>query len=293
MNSSRTFNYFLLMKSCAQLIRANKPIGTYLLLWPALSALFLATNGFPTWRLLIIFCIGAWLARSGGCAINDFWDRNLDQHVDRTKERPLAKGLLKPHQAIIITLILFLCAAILALQLNRLSWIVAIIAAILTTLYPLAKRVTHFPQLLLGITFNSGIIIAFTAIQNTIPSYAWLFYIANVLFTLAYDTAYAIVDQKDDINIGIGSTAILMGKHAAHLIMAADLIAFSILLYLGFKINLGSAYFVLLLLASFVCFWLHIQHGQQQSQTSAFSIFTNHHIILLLIFIGIVLSTSL
>lgn len=289
MKNSTTFTHSSLLKQYGKLIRINKPIGIYLLLWPTLSALFLAEKNWPSWQLILIFSIGAWLVRSAGCAINDFWDKNLDPHVERTKERPLANGSIKANQAIIITIIFFLSAGLLALQLNPLSWAIAIIAATLTTLYPLAKRFTQLPQLLLGITFNSGILMAFTATQNTIPIHAWLFYAANLLFTLAYDTAYAMVDYQDDLKIGIQSTATLMGKYTLHLIALLDLMAFIILLYLGINRSLNIFYFSSLLMSALLCAWLHKKANQ--TRKSAFSLFQNHHLLLLIIFIGIVLST--
>ena len=195
------------------LMRLNKPIGTFLLLWPTLWALWLAAKGVPSWHLLWIFCTGVVVMRAAGCIINDIADKDFDQHVARTQQRPLACRVLSLKEAVILLLILLTIGLCLLLQLNRLAIICGIIASALSALYPLTKRYTHLPQVVLGITFNSGILIAFAATLGHFTALMWWLYLTAIVWTMIYDTFYAMADKADDIKIGIKSTAILFGRY--------------------------------------------------------------------------------
>ena len=194
-----------------KLMRADKPIGTLLLLWPTLWALWIAANGTPQWHLLAIFTLGTFLMRSAGCVVNDFADRNFDAHVERTAQRPLATGAVSKREA--LQLAAGLCALAFALVLftNRLTILLSFGAVLLAGLYPFMKRYTQMPQLVLGAAFGWGIPMAFAAQSSTLPAGCWVLYIANLFWTVAYDTFYAMVDRDDDVKIGIKSTAILFG----------------------------------------------------------------------------------
>jgi 4-hydroxybenzoate polyprenyltransferase len=194
-----------------ELMRLHKPIGTYLLLWPALWALWLASVGRPSSHVFVIFILGVIVTRSAGCVINDYADRDLDSHVRRTKDRPLANGTVKPRAALILFVGLALLALALALSLNVLAIEVAVVGAALIISYPFCKRFFPLPQAYLGIAFSSSIPMAFAAQNGTISRLAWLIFIANVLWTIAYDNQYAMVDREDDVKMGVHSSAILFG----------------------------------------------------------------------------------
>lgn len=212
-----------------KLIRFDKPAGTLLLFWPVAWALLLSTNGLPPLKLIIIFTLGVFLTRSAGCVINDILDRKLDKHVARTQSRPLAQGDVSLSGAIILFVVLMLLAASLLLFLNLLSFYLACVAGLLTCLYPLAKRITYFPQLILGITFNMGVLMVYAAYLNTIPLGAYLLYAATIFWTLAYDTLYAMSDREDDLKVGIKSTAVKFGKYSLIWVTLFYLVFYTIL----------------------------------------------------------------
>ena len=197
----------------AKLVRLDKPIGILLLLWPALWALFIAANGIPDLTILIVFILGVVLTRSAGCAINDYADRNIDRFVGRTRDRPIAAGLIQPKEALVVCAVLAAIALLLALVfLNKLTILFAIGTAFFAATYPYMKRYHFLPQVHLGVAFAFSIPMAFTAITNQLPPpVAWLLFTAAVIWTTAYDTLYAMVDREDDIKIGVKSTAILFG----------------------------------------------------------------------------------
>ena len=214
-----------------RLIRGDRPIGTLLLLWPTWWALWLAAGGFPPWHLLVIFTLGIWLTRSAGCVINDYADRWLDPHVERTRNRPLATGELKGWQALATFALLMLVAFGLVLLTNRLTVYLSVVGAFLAATYPYIKRYTYLPQVYLGVAFGWGIPMAFAAVHDAFPPpLAWLLFMANVLWATGYDTWYAMVDREDDIKVGAKSTAILFGD--------ADLVAQAII-YSGFFLALA------------------------------------------------------
>jgi 4-hydroxybenzoate polyprenyltransferase len=195
-----------------QLMRMDRPIGTFLLLWPTLWALWLAGNGQPDPTIVIIFVLGTIVMRAAGCVINDYADRNLDPHVERTMNRPLASGALSTTQALVLFSLLLCTALVLVLLLNPLARYLSVIAALLAILYPFSKRFTHLPQCILGLAFSMGIPMAYAALMDAIPIEAWILFAANFLWIVAYDTQYAMVDRDDDLLIGVKSTAILFGQ---------------------------------------------------------------------------------
>ncbi|GHA88034.1 4-hydroxybenzoate octaprenyltransferase [Cognatilysobacter bugurensis] len=194
-----------------QLVRGDRPIGWLLLLWPTWWGLWLAAEGVPPLWTLVVFSLGVWLTRSAGCVINDYADRWLDPHVERTKDRPLATGAVRGREALIVFAVLMLVAFGLVLTLNRLTALLSLVGVVLAASYPYLKRYTHFPQVYLGLAFGWGIPMAFAAVRGEVPVLAWLLYVANILWATAYDTWYAMVDRDDDLRMGSKSTAILFG----------------------------------------------------------------------------------
>lgn len=195
----------------AQLMRLHRPIGTLLLLWPTLWALWFAAGGVPDIKLLVVFCTGVLLMRSAGCVINDYLDRGFDPYVARTRARPIAAGRVQAREAVVLFALLCLVAFALVLTLNRYAVALSFVAVFLAVSYPLFKRWTHLPQIYLGVTFGWGIPMAFAAQTNSLPPLAWWLLAANISWVLAYDTAYAMADRADDLKIGVKSTAILFG----------------------------------------------------------------------------------
>lgn len=212
-----------------QLIRFDKPVGTLLLLWPTLCALWFAAKGIPEPGLLMIFVVGTFLTRSAGCIVNDLADRNLDGGVARTEARPLVTGAVTVREALLLFAVLMLLAFILVLFTNTFTVQLSFIALALASTYPFMKRYTHLPQLALGAAFSWGIPMAFAAQAGTLPPALWLLYLGNLFWTVAFDTAYAMVDREDDLKVGIKSSAILFGRHdrlAIGLLQAACLLSF-------------------------------------------------------------------
>jgi len=195
-----------------QLVRGDRPIGWLLLLWPTWWALWLAAEGVPPLWTLVVFSLGVWLTRSAGCVINDYADRWLDPHVERTRNRPLATGAVRGREALALFAGLMLVAFALVLTLNRLTVLLSFVGVALAASYPYLKRYTHLPQVYLGLAFGWGIPMAFAAIRGEVPALAWLLYVANILWATAYDTWYAMVDREDDLRMGSKSTAILFGE---------------------------------------------------------------------------------
>jgi 4-hydroxybenzoate polyprenyltransferase len=233
-----------------RLMRMERPIGAFLLLWPTLWALWIAGNGQPQAKIVLILCLGVFVMRSAGCVINDFADRNIDGHVERTRHRPLATGELSARNAITAFIILLLFALILVLQLNRESLYVAFIALGVASLYPFTKRFTYLPQFVLGIAFSMGIPMAFAAHQGSIPGVAWWLVLANLLLVVAYDTIYAMVDRKDDLKIGIKSTAILFGRFDKIIVFLFGLASLLVLAGIGQSQGMNIYYYGGILLAA-------------------------------------------
>jgi 4-hydroxybenzoate polyprenyltransferase len=231
------------------LARFNRPIGIYILLWPVLWALWVAAEGLPDALVLFVFCAGTVLMRAAGCVINDFADRDFDPHVDRTKQRPIAAGKVKPKEAIILFCVLALTAFALVLLLNTMTIMLSFVGAFLAASYPFMKRYTHLPQAYLGIAFGWAVPMAFAAQTGSIPVVAWVMYFAVTLWSLIYDTMYAMVDIDDDLKIGVKSTAILFGNRDREIIALLQLVMFGLLALIGQMQNLGWYYYSGLIVA--------------------------------------------
>jgi 4-hydroxybenzoate polyprenyltransferase len=218
-----------------RLVRLDKPIGTVLLLWPTLCAMWLASNGVPDWKLLLIFSLGTLLMRSAGCAINDYADQDIDKYVKRTAQRPITSGRISGKEALAIAAALSIIAFCLILPLNALTKQMSVVAVIIAGTYPYFKRFFAIPQAYLGIAFGFGIPMAFAAIQNTVPLVAWVLLVGNVFWTLAYDTEYAMVDRDDDLKIGIRTSAITFGRYDVAIIMFCYAMHLTLMLLCGWQ----------------------------------------------------------
>jgi 4-hydroxybenzoate polyprenyltransferase len=234
----------------ARLLRLHKPIGTLLLLWPTLWALFVAGHGEPPGYVLFAFCAGTLLMRSAGCAINDWADRDFDRHVKRTAERPLTAGLIRPAEALALFVGLSLLSFLLVLPLNGATIGLAFVGAFLAASYPFTKRFLAIPQAYLGVAFGFGIPMAYAAIQGALPASAWAMLAANVFWAIAYDTEYAMVDRDDDLKIGIRTSAITFGRFDVVAVMLSYAAALGLLAWVGRLEELGPAYYGGLLVAA-------------------------------------------
>lgn len=234
-------------KSYLQLMRFDRPIGTLLLLWPTLWALWLAAGGFPQWHLLLIFSLGVLLMRSAGCVINDYADRGVDGHVRRTAQRPLATGAVSAREALLLFAALCGAAFVLVLFTNRLTILLSFVAVALAATYPFMKRYTHLPQVVLGAAFGWSIPMAFAAQSGEVPRAAWLLFSANLLWTIAYDTFYAMVDREDDLKIGVKSTAILFGDDDRLATATLQVLTLLTLIFVGVQFKLAYWFYVALI----------------------------------------------
>jgi 4-hydroxybenzoate polyprenyltransferase len=276
------------LEAYVHLVRLHKPIGIFLLMWPALWALWLAGEGHPPWGVVLIFIAGVVLMRSAGCAINDFADRDFDAHVARTNARPLAVGRITPAEAIGVFVVLSLVAFGLVLLLNWQTVVLSVVAVVLAAVYPFMKRYTHFPQLFLGAAFGWAVPMAFMAIQESIPAWAWVLFVATVVWALIYDTQYAMVDREDDLKIGIKSTAILFGRHDKLIVGALQIMMLLMLVWVGLEAVRGWAYFAGLVLAAGLALyqqWLI----RDRVPKRCFVAFLNNNYFGMAIFIGLLL----
>jgi 4-hydroxybenzoate polyprenyltransferase len=271
-----------------RLMRLDRPVGIWLLLWPTLWALWIAGRGKPNPQIFIIFVIGTVLMRSAGCAINDYADRSFDPHVARTRDRPLAAGRISTLEALVLFGILSLIALMLALQLNRLTLLLAVAGAFLAISYPFIKRFLSVPQMYLGITFGWGIPMAFSAQLEQVPRVAWLLLLANMLWVTVYDTMYAMVDRDDDIKIGVRSTAILFGDSDRHIIAVLQAMTLLALYLLGKILRMGYWYETGLA-ASAVFFIYQLWLIRAREPDACFRAFLNNQYVGLSVFIGILL----
>ena len=275
-----------------QLMRLDRPVGIYLVLWPALWALWLAADGFPPWHILLIFILGAILMRSAGCVINDYADRNFDGHVARTCQRPLATGAIQPKQALKLFLLLCLISFALVLLLNRFTVLMSFVALGLAALYPFTKRLTYWPQAFLGAAFAWAVPMAFTAVQNQLPWQVWPLFAATLVWALIYDTAYALVDKADDLKIGIKSTAIAFGRHVNLMIGLFQLLMLGLLIWVGRLFDLHWPYALALVLVSLGFLYHQYLLNQNQPQL-AFKVFLQNHWLGVIIWLGIVVDKML
>ena len=270
-----------------RLMRVEKPIGTLLLLWPTLWALWIASEGVPDVVILLAFMLGTFLMRSAGCVVNDFADRDIDGAVARTNQRPFAQGLVSKSEALLLLLILCLLAALCLLPLNRLTWLMSLPALFLAITYPFTKRFFPFPQFYLGLAFSFGIPMAFAAVTESVPPLAWLIFAANVLWTLAYDTIYAMADKEDDLKIDIKSSAIAFGSHDVAAVMLCHFWFTVLMVVLGVQIGASWPYWLVL---PPVVYWQWQQYQviKTRDRWACFRIFLENNRIGLAWFAGIV-----
>ena len=268
------------------LARFDKPIGILILLWPALWALWVASNGKPDLLVLIVICSGVIIMRAAGCVINDYADRDFDPHVERTKQRPIAAGKVSPKEALIVFLVLITLAFALVLLLNTYTILLSFGGAFLAASYPFMKRYTQLPQAYLGIAFGWAVPMSFSAQINATPAIAWVMFIAVVLWALVYDTMYAMVDKEDDLKIGVKSTAILFGDYDRHIMAVLQVIILVLLIAVGLMAGSGWAYYAGLLVAAGLSLYQQklIFH---RDKALCFKAFLNNNWFGLAVFIGI------
>ena len=273
-----------------QITRMDKPIGTYLLLWPTYWALWIAADGMPSLALVFIFTAGVFVMRSAGCVINDFADRRVDGKVKRTEQRPLVSGKMTSEQALMIFGFLIGVAFALVLQLSWFTIQLSVVALLLASCYPFMKRYTHLPQVVLGAAFSWGMIMAFAELEGKIPLVAWLLFFANVLWTVAYDTMYAMVDRDDDIKIGVKSTAILFGRYDKKIIAFLQLLTIGLLLTVGDMLAFGWPFQLAVVISGgLFCYQqILIIHRDREA---CFKAFLHNHYVGMVIFIGIMVET--
>ena len=272
-----------------QLMRLDKPIGTLLLLWPTLWGLWIAGEGQPGAKNVLIFVTGVFIMRSAGCVINDIADRDIDKHVARTQERPLTSGRVRLRQAIGLFLGLCFIALLLVLNLNLKAILLSLIGAVLAASYPFMKRITNLPQVFLGVAFAWGIPMAFAAQTNSLPSICWWLMLANIFWVIAYDTMYAMADKQDDLKIGVKSTAILFGENDRTMILACQIIVFGLLFYIGRSLELNQYYYLLLAISCVFAIY-QVSLYYTRAPQKCFQAFLNNAWFGGFIFIGFVLA---
>jgi len=270
-----------------RLLRLDKPIGALLLLWPTLWGVWLASNGKPPWQVLWIFVLGTFVMRSAGCAVNDWADRGFDAHVERTRERPLAAGVIRPWEALAIAAILALGGFGLVLKLNRLAMYYSFAALAIAIVYPFLKRVFWMPQAFLGIAFGFGIPMAFAAIRNEVPPLAWLLVLANIFWTIAYDTEYAMVDRDDDVRIGMRTSAIFFGRYDVTAVMLCYVLFIVTMGAIGEWQHYRTPYFIGLAAAGVIAL-LHYTYIRDRSRDGSFRAFRHNNWVGFVVFAGIV-----
>jgi 4-hydroxybenzoate polyprenyltransferase len=270
-----------------RLIRLDKPIGTLLLLWPTLIALWIATSGSPSWIVVYIFVLGTLLMRSAGCAINDFVDRRFDAHVERTANRPLARGEIEPWEALAVAAVLALCAFLLTLRFNRFTILLTLPALAITIAYPFFKRFFALPQAFLGIAFSFGIPMAFASFHGFVPLVGWWLFAANFFWVIAYDTEYAMVDREDDRKLGLRTSAIAFGRCDVLAVVFCYTVYLATLTLIGRVASLGPIFFTGVLIASLLALW-QFALIRKRDRASCFRAFLGNHWIGLAIFAGTV-----
>ena len=271
------------------LSRFDRPIGILILLWPALWALWVASNGKPDYYVLLVICLGVVLMRAAGCVINDYADREFDPHVERTKQRPIAAGKVSPKEALWLFVILCLVAFGLVLTLNYYTIALSFVAAFLAGSYPFMKRYTHLPQAYLGIAFGWAVPMSFSAQTNQIPVVAWVMYLAVVLWALVYDTMYAMVDKEDDLKIGVKSTAILFGAYDRQIMATLQLVIIALLVVVGLMQQLNWPYYSGVVVAT--CLSVYQQKLIfHREKAHCFKAFLNSNYFGMAVFIGLLLS---
>jgi 4-hydroxybenzoate polyprenyltransferase len=274
------------------LIRWDRPAGSYLLLWPTLSALWLAAQGFPGWHLLAVFVIGTFLMRSAGCAVNDVADREFDRHVKRTAQRPVTSGAISVREALVFGAVLAFAAFLLVLSTNLATILWSVAALAVTICYPFTKRFFSMPQAVLGVAFSFGIPMAFSAVTGAVPVLAWWLLLGNLFWVLAYDTEYAMVDRDDDLKIGIRTSAITLGRFDVAGVMAFYAAFIAIWAVLGAGLGLAWPYFAGLGLAGAIALW-HYTLIRTRTREGCFRAFRLNHWVGFVVFAGIVVDFAL
>lgn len=274
--------------SYSYLIRLDKPIGTLLLLWPTLWALWLASAGAPDLKILFIFVVGTFLMRSAGCAINDYADRDFDRHVQRTKGRPVTSGKISGKEAVAVAAFLALIAFLLIQPLNLFTKQLSVLALLVAGIYPFTKRFFAIPQAVLGIAFGFGIPMAYAAVLNSIPLEAWVLFVGNIFWAIAYDTAYAMVDREDDLRLGLRTSAITFGRYDVFAIAVSYGVLFLSQLWVARLANLGN-YFLLGWLAALACAIYHLKLVSTRGREECFLAFRHNNWLGGFLFLGIVL----
>ena len=272
----------------ALLMRLDRPIGIWLLMWPTLWALWVAGEGHPNPHVFLVFVAGVVLMRSAGCVINDFADRDIDPHVERTRARPLADGRVSPAEALALAGGLGAVAFGLVLTMNRLTVLMALAGALLTVTYPFLKRFTHLPQVWLGASFGWSVPMAFAAQTGGIPRVAWLMFVAVVVWAVIYDTMYAMVDRDDDLKLGVGSTAILFGEADRPILLAMQVLLMLTLWLTGRVAGLGAWYLAGLAVAAGFALWQQ-RLIRTRDRDACFRAFLNNHYLGMAVFVGILL----
>jgi 4-hydroxybenzoate polyprenyltransferase len=272
-----------------RLVRLDKPVGALLLLWPTLWAVWIASAGYPRYDVVVIFVAGTFLMRSAGCAFNDWADRSFDAHVERTRDRPLARGEIRPAEALAVGALLALTAFCFVLYLNRLAILLSFAALAIAVTYPFLKRFFFMPQLGLGIAFGFGIPMAYGAIRGSLPWECWALLAANVCYAFAYDTEYAMVDREDDRKIGMRTSAIALGRFDVAAVMASYAGMLAILAWIGIALRLGWPYYAGLGAAATIMLW-HYNLIRGRSREGCFKAFRYNNWVGAAIFAGVALN---
>ncbi|WP_367164248.1 4-hydroxybenzoate octaprenyltransferase [Kosakonia cowanii] len=272
-----------------RLMRTDKPIGALLLLWPTLWALWVATPGVPPLWILLVFVAGVWLMRAAGCVVNDYADRKFDGHVKRTANRPLPSGAVTENEARGLFIILVLLAFALVLTLNLMTILLSVAALGLAWIYPFMKRYTHLPQVVLGAAFGWSIPMAFAAVSESVPLSCWIMFFANILWAVAYDTEYAMVDRDDDLKIGIKSTAILFGRHDKLIIGILQVLVMAMMAAVGWLNGLGWIYYATVLVAGALFVYQQVLIAGRE-RDACFKAFLNNNYVGLVLFLGLAVS---
>ena len=270
-----------------KLVRLDKPIGILLLLWPTLWALWISGRGQPNLLVVWLFVLGTVLMRSAGCAVNDYADRDFDAEVKRTRERPLARGAIRPWEALVVAAVLALAAFAIVLQFNNRTIMLSFAALAIAVIYPFLKRFFWMPQAWLGVAFGFGIPMAFAAQLDALPPLAWALLLANVLWTIAYDTEYAMVDRDDDLRIGLRTSAILFGRYDVAAVMACYVLFLGVMVAIGQYMRYGTAYYVGLAVAAAIAVY-HYRLIRGRSREGCFKAFLHNNWLGAAIFAGIV-----
>lgn len=273
----------------SRLMRIDKPIGALLLLWPTYWALWIAAKGFPDWHILIVFTIGVFSMRAAGCVINDFADRKIDGSVERTKNRPLPSGAVTEKESKILFIVLVLLSFALVLTLNTMTIWLSVAGLALAWFYPFVKRFSNLPQLILGMAFGWSIPMGFAAVSESLPLVCWLLFLVNIVWSVIYDTQYAMVDRNDDIKIGVKSTAILFGRYDKIIIGILQLVMLALLVGIGILLNLKGIYYWSLLLAT-ALFIYQQKLIAERERASCFQAFMNNNYVGFVLFAGILFS---